>query len=90
MKIKLRQSAVIDRIVDGRIAVLLFDEGEEQLQVSVDKLPEGSKEGTWLVVLVQDGELIWAELDPEKTREVQERIKSKRALLLERRARRRD
>lgn len=81
---------MIDRIVDGQIAILLLGEGGEQLQVAVDKLPAGSSEGTWLVVLVQDGELIWAELDPDKTREVEERIKSKRALLLERMARRKN
>lgn len=77
-------SAVIDRIVDGITAVLLLEEEQAQLEVPVDRLPPGSAEGLWLLVLVEDGELIEARVDPEKTRRIKERIRQKRALLLER------
>ncbi|HHW72444.1 MAG TPA: DUF3006 domain-containing protein [Firmicutes bacterium] len=79
-----RQRAVIDRIVDGIFAVLLLEEGREQITVPVDKLPEGSAEGHWLLVRFAGGELIEAELDSAKTEEMRERIRRKRALLLER------
>ena len=42
--------AVIDRIVDGRTAVLLVGPSEEPLHVPVDVLPEDATEGSWLVL----------------------------------------
>lgn len=84
-----RQRAVIDRVVDGTTAVLLLEEGNTQLLVPVESLPEGSREGLWLFVLLADGEYMAGELDLEKTREMQERIHSKRVQLLERMSRRR-
>lgn len=58
--------------------------------VSVEQLPSGSAEGSWLLVEIEDGELVEVDLDPEKRQEVKARISSKRALLLERMARRRN
>jgi hypothetical protein len=40
--------AVVDRIVDGRHAVLLVGEAEVELHVDVTLLPEGTAEGDWL------------------------------------------
>ncbi|HOK32956.1 MAG TPA: DUF3006 domain-containing protein [Limnochordia bacterium] len=79
-----KQWAVIDRIVDGSWAVLVFEEGQRQLTVPVGKLPQGSREGMWLAVRLKDGELAEAELDLVKTEEVKARIQLKRARLLER------
>lgn len=41
-------AAVVDRIVDGRHAVLLVGEAEVELHVDVTLLPEGTSEGDWL------------------------------------------
>ena len=43
-------AAVVDRIVDGRHAVLLVGAGEVELVVDVARLPEGTVEGDWLRV----------------------------------------
>ncbi|HHT41817.1 MAG TPA: DUF3006 domain-containing protein [Firmicutes bacterium] len=86
--INCRQSAVIDRIVDGKTAVLLLEEGQKQFTIPVGRLPPGSREGVWLLVRMAEGEFVDAELDLARTEEVRERIKRKRALLLERMKRR--
>jgi len=41
-------AAVVDRIEDGRHAVLLVGEAEVELVVDVALLPEGTVEGDWL------------------------------------------
>jgi hypothetical protein len=43
-------AAVVDRIEDGRLAVLLVGEAEVELVVDVALLPEGTAEGDWLRV----------------------------------------
>jgi hypothetical protein len=68
---------------------LLLEEEKIQLLVPLILLPNGSVEGQWLLVQMEDGEFIAAKLDPEKTEEVKERISKKRTLLLERMALRR-
>jgi hypothetical protein len=42
--------AVVDRIVDGRTAVLLVGPDEVERIVAVEVLPEGAGEGTWVVL----------------------------------------
>ncbi len=42
--------AVVDRIVDGRTAVLLVGPDEVELLLAVEALPEGVGEGTWVVL----------------------------------------
>lgn len=41
-------AVVVDRIEDGRHAVLLVGEAEVELVVDVALLPEGTAEGDWL------------------------------------------
>ena len=81
-------SAVIDRIVDGRIAVLLVGDKEEQFHCRAEALPPGAEEGHWLQVKIVDGELLAAAIDYEKTAEMQNRIRSKMELLRQRGRRR--
>jgi hypothetical protein len=81
-------SAVIDRIVDETTAVLHFEGDQTQLHVPIHQLPEGSTEGQWLLVCLENGDFVYAEFDASKTQEAKERISKKRALLLERMARR--
>ena len=50
--------AVVDRIVDGRHAVLLVGADEVELVLDVALLPEGTGEGDWLRLgLMLDAEL---------------------------------
>jgi hypothetical protein len=51
-------AAVVDRIEDGRHAVLLVGPAEVELVVDVALLPEGTREGDWLRLgLTVDAEL---------------------------------
>lgn len=80
-------AAVIDRIVDGKKAVLLVGDEHKQLIVSLEDLPEGSKEGLWLQIELENNKLITAKLDGERTEDMKKRISAKRALLLKRKRR---
>lgn len=65
-------TATIDRIVDGRTAVVLIeDDGDiaEQLDVPVEQLPESAqKEGGVVTVELTDGELDSIRYEPAETR----------------------
>lgn len=85
MELKLvKEKGVIDRIVDGKHAVLLVGDTEKEFVIPVQKLPSKAKEGTWLR-LELDGEIIHSvDLDEETTVEQKNRIQNKMALLRER------
>lgn len=70
------QHAVVDRIKDGRHAVMLVDYAEEKV-VSVDQLPEGTTNGTWLRVRLNGDDLVEAEIDHEAGQRVRERVRVK-------------
>jgi len=71
---------VIDRF-EGDFAVLIAKEDERRLNVLKKLLPQQSKEGSWLQVDVQNGEVISAEIDEEETANAKQRIANKLALL---------
>lgn len=75
---------MVDRIVDKRHAVLLVGENEVEKIVSVDKLPPGAGEGTWLIVEFEGDELVAAEVDAEETARVRARITAKMERLRQR------
>ena len=75
---------MVDRIVDKRHAVLLVGESEVEKIVSVDKLPPGAGEGTWLRVEFEGDELVTAEVDAEETARVKARITAKMGRLRQR------
>ena len=75
---------MVDRIVDKRHAVLLVGENEVEKIVSVDKLPPGADEGTWLRVEFEGDELVAAEVDAEETAQVKARIVAKMERLRQR------
>lgn len=50
---------VVDR-VEGRIAVLVADDDEETLDVPLNILPHGLREGTVLRVTESEGHPLWA------------------------------
>lgn len=71
------QKAVIDRIEDGKHAVLLIGEDETERVLPVENLPEGVREGVWLI-LHEDGSIV---IDEAGTTQVKSRIQEKMALL---------
>jgi hypothetical protein len=50
---------VVDR-VEGRIAVLVADDDEDTLDVPLNVLPHGLREGTVLRVTESEGHPLWA------------------------------
>ena len=71
------EKAVIDRIVDGKTAVILVGEDERQHHYPADKLPESAREGSWLRVRVESGEIVSMDVDKEETNVVHRRIQAK-------------
>ena len=74
---RMKQRAVVDRIVDGVNVVLLVGDKESEVVVPVGKLPPGASEGAWLLVRFDGGQLIEAEVDTEETMRVRQRIGEK-------------
>jgi hypothetical protein len=74
-------TGVVDRIVDGRTAVLLLEEdGEvvEQLDVDVETLPEaGRHEGALFDCQLSEGALAELEHRPNRERNRRERLQKK-------------
>mgnify|MGYP001230767829 FL=1 len=75
------QQAVIDRIVDGRHAVLLVGEEEVEKVVPRECLPEGSAPGTWLRVRFEGERLVEAVIDEAETERARARVQEKLAAL---------
>jgi formylmethanofuran dehydrogenase subunit D len=75
------EKAVIDRIVDGHKAVLLVGEQEMEYILAAQLLPAGSKEGDWLKVEIEAGEIVKLKADQDETEMVRQRIEAKMALL---------
>ncbi|MBV5347940.1 DUF3006 domain-containing protein [bacterium] len=68
--------AVIDRF-EGEFAVLIVGEDEQRVNVLKKLLPKLSKEGSWLQVEIQDGEVVSAAMDKEETANAKQRIAEK-------------
>jgi hypothetical protein len=68
-------NAVVDRISEG-IAVLLFGEDEYQVNLPVEFLPEGTREGDWLDVEFRKNDKLTDERY-RKNRELLEKIRRK-------------
>ena len=68
-------NAVVDRISDG-IAVLLFGKDEYQVNLPVEFLPEGTREGQWLDVEFKINEKLTDERY-RKNRELLDKIRRK-------------
>ncbi len=69
--------AVIDRIVDGKTAVLLVGEEERLVHWPADELPEAAKEGTWLRVEMENDTIVSMQVDEEATKSALDRVQSK-------------
>ena len=68
--------AVVDRF-EGELAVLLLNDGQEQLVVPRKSLPNGTKVGHWLQVVIENGTLASAVIDEEETARAKQRIAEK-------------
>lgn len=81
------RTAVIDRIVDGRFAVLQVN-GDEGLPlqrvVAAADLPLRAREGTWLRVRFSGKTLITVMIDDEATMQARQRVQWKIELLRQR------
>ncbi len=80
----MEEAAVIDRIEEGRLAVLLVGSDERELIVPIEDLPPEAKAGHWLRVRLEDDRLVHAQIDPQQTQAVAARIQDKMALLRQR------
>jgi hypothetical protein len=72
------QKACIDRF-EGKQAVLLVD--DKPLVFPKSLLPKDAKEGDWLQVEIESGEILSAKIDPEEKARMAARIKEKVARL---------
>jgi len=72
--------AVIDRF-EGKFAVLIVGDDDQRINVLKKLLPKQSREGSWLQVEIQNGEVISAVIDEEETANVKQRIAEKLARL---------
>lgn len=71
------ERAAVDRLVDGRWAVLLIGPEEREQVVELACLPPGVEAGQWLRVRLVDGELVELEKDEKATAEAAARIAEK-------------
>ncbi|MFC0470452.1 DUF3006 domain-containing protein [Halalkalibacter kiskunsagensis] len=78
------EKAIVDRLVDGKHAVLLVGAKEIEKVIPSSKLPSGVTAGTVVKVEFRGDELGSIEADHEETDKTKERIKSKLELLRER------
>jgi hypothetical protein len=73
----LERKAVIDRIEDGRWAVLLIGQDEEEKVIPVEQLPQDAKEGTRLRLRLEKDVIQEIIVDAEETRALRSRVSSK-------------
>jgi hypothetical protein len=70
------EHAVIDRF-EGKIAVLLIDDEERQVDVPTDQLPVGVREGHHLQIELEGNRVIQVQVDEEAAERARKRIDDK-------------
>lgn len=70
--------AVIDRF-EGDRAVLLLNDGQEQIIVPRKVLPTEAKQGDWLQIEIKNEKVVTAVIDEEETIRAKQRIAEKLA-----------
>jgi hypothetical protein len=73
--------AVVDRIVDGRTAVLLVGPDEVERLLPVDALPDAAGEGSWVVLDASSEPPIVLRIDEQLTRERLEDLSARLATI---------
>ncbi|MBU8905001.1 DUF3006 domain-containing protein [Desertibacillus haloalkaliphilus] len=71
------EKAVLDRIVDDSSAVLLVGNRQDEVILPVHQLPENAREGTWLLVRIEEGKLEDVRIDTTETLDNKKRIQEK-------------
>ena len=80
----MEEKAVIDRVEDGELAVLLVGDAQVERVVAISQLPSGAEPGSWLWVQFEGDQLIAARLDADETEQSRQRIAEKMKRLRER------
>lgn len=79
--------AVIDRIEEGKWAVLLVGKDETEKIVPIEHLPADAKAGTWLRLRLEEDIIQGIVVDAEETTAIRGRVESKMAGLRSRQRR---
>ena len=80
----MEEKAVVDRIEEGKHAVLLVGEEEREFVVPAERLPEGAKAGAWLRVRAEGESLTILGVDQGQEEAAKQRIEDKMARLRQR------
>ncbi|GAA0451145.1 DUF3006 domain-containing protein [Alkalibacillus silvisoli] len=73
----IKYEGVLDEIVDGQTATILIESTNKTFHISAFDLPEGAREGDWLNVEVEDGEVVQLTINQQKTAEQKQSVKKR-------------
>ncbi|WP_431802564.1 DUF3006 domain-containing protein [Halobacillus andaensis] len=76
--------AVYDRLEEGKHAVLLVEETNQEYVLDKEMLPEGSRPLDWFEITMEGGEITSILRDPEAAAAQKEKVKNKRRRLQKR------
>lgn len=75
---------VLDRFEDGGVAVIIAEQAGREYHVPLRYLPEGSRQGMWFTLSIEDGRVVDIEVDLtqakeriDKAEELMARLRSK-------------
>lgn len=75
----------LDRIEDGRLAVILLEEQRQEIILPIRYLPEGSRVNSWFEIVMDGEEIVSIALDEEtaeakenEAQELMQKLKSRR------------
>lgn len=71
------KKGVIDRIEDGRIAVIFLEDDLKRYDLPVSLLPAEAREGDWLRLAISDDKVIKIEINKDETDKRRKRITEK-------------
>jgi len=64
---------VLDRFEDGGVAVIIAEQARREFHVPLRYLPEGSRQGMWFTLSIEDGRVVDIEADLAQTNERSEK-----------------
>ncbi len=72
---------VLDRITDNKLATILVEEIGKEFVLDVNELPEGSEEGIWFQLDIENNIIVDIKIDQELTEQREKSIKAKKERL---------
>jgi hypothetical protein len=75
--IEMKETGVLDRIVDGKFAVILFENIGKEIIYPAENLPSGSSEGVFFDALIENDEITSLVINQEKTDEISSEINNR-------------